>query len=84
MLQVGDPELKAAAESAQQFVVDQLSNVADSWCARLQDSGILYLTKASAALARRVGSPAQAPALFPIVPEADAEEDFGCAASETS
>ena len=67
-----------AAEAAKQFIADHLSNIAEPLRARLQDSGIDYLSKAASALAHRVGSAPRAPSPLPVLHEADTEEEFGC------
>lgn len=70
-----------AAESAQRFLQEHLSNIAQPLSERLQDSGITYLSKTAVALARRVGPPARPSTPFPIVQDCESEEEFGCGAS---
>jgi nitrate reductase assembly molybdenum cofactor insertion protein NarJ len=67
-----------ASESAHRFMQDHLANFAQPLYLLLQDSGITYLSKAAAALARRVGPPSGASVPLPIVQGEQAEEDFGC------
>ena len=75
----GSQDEKAAitAESCGSFIRDHLANMAQSFSDRLQESGIAYLAKAGAALARRVG-PGPAPSPFPILQDTDAQDDLGC------
>ena len=83
-LRCDEPQHAAvAADAAKQFIAAHLSNIADPLCGRLQESGVDYLAKASSALAHRVGAPPRAPSPFPILQEADANEEFGCASSES-
>lgn len=67
-----------AAESAQRFLQEHLSNIAQPLSERLQGSGIAYLSRAGAALARRVGPPSRTSAPFPIVQDGESEEDCTC------
>ena len=68
-----------AAEAARLFIENHLSNVAEPLCARLQESGVDYLSKAASALAARVGPPVHATSFLPIVQEAETEDDLDCA-----
>ena len=70
-----------AAEAAKRFIADHLLNLAEPLDARLQDSGIDYLSKAALALARRIGPRAGGLASLPIVRCDEAEEEFGCETS---
>lgn len=70
-----------AAEAAKLFIDNHLSNLAEPLCARLQDSGIDYLSKAASALTSRVGPAARSASPFPIVQEDATEEGFDCTSS---
>lgn len=75
-----EPEHAAvAADAAKQFIAAHLSKIAEPLSRRLEDSGIDYLSGAASALVRRVGPSAQGPSPFPILQEADADGEFGCA-----
>ncbi|MBZ5506947.1 MAG: molecular chaperone TorD family protein [Acidobacteriia bacterium] len=67
-----------ASESAQRFIEDHLTNLAQPLAERLEGSGIGYLATASAALLRRVGSPRVAPSPLPILQEEQQENDVAC------
>jgi len=71
-----------AAESAQRFLQEHLSNIAQPLCERLQDSGITYLAKTAVALARRVGPPSSPSTRFPIVQDGESEGEFGCGVAQ--
>lgn len=70
-----------AAGSAQRFIDDHLTNLAQPLAEHLEDSGISYLAKASAALLRRVGPQKVAPSLLPILQEEPQESGFACGES---
>ncbi|MGZ7090121.1 MAG: molecular chaperone TorD family protein [Candidatus Angelobacter sp.] len=77
-----DEERAATAlESAQRFIEDHLTNLAQPLTERLGDSGIGYLAKASAALLRRVGQPRVAPSPLPILQDEPQENGFTCGGS---
>jgi nitrate reductase assembly molybdenum cofactor insertion protein NarJ len=81
-LRCGEQDRAATAEeSAQRFLQEHLSNMAQPLCEQLQDSEITYLWKAAMALARRVGPRSSAATPFPIVQNGETEEDFGCGVS---
>jgi nitrate reductase assembly molybdenum cofactor insertion protein NarJ len=69
------------SESAQQFIEDHLTNLAQPLAERLGSSGISYLAKASAALLRRVGPPKVVPSLLPILQDEPQENGFTCGGS---
>lgn len=78
-LRCDEPEhATVAADAAKQFIAAHLSNIAEPLSGRLEESGVDYLGRTSSALAHRVGPPPQAPSAFPILEEADANEEFGC------
>jgi hypothetical protein len=66
-----------ASESAQRFIEDHLTNLAQPLAERLEGSGIRYLATASAALLRRVGPPKVAPSPLPILQEEPQESACG-------
>jgi nitrate reductase assembly molybdenum cofactor insertion protein NarJ len=68
-------------ESAQRFIEDHLTNLAQPLAERLEGSGIGYLVTASAALLRRVGPPRVAPSLLPILQDEPQEHGFTCGGS---
>lgn len=70
-----------AAESAQRFIEDHLTNLAQPLAERLEGSGISYLAKASAALLSRVGLQKVVPSLLPILQEDPQESAFACGES---
>lgn len=70
-----------AAESAQRFIEEHLVNIAQPLAERLEGSSIRYLTKASAALSRRVGSPPKAPSPLPILQNDQDESEIACGES---
>jgi nitrate reductase assembly molybdenum cofactor insertion protein NarJ len=70
-----------AAESAQRFIEDHLTNLALPLAERLEGSGIGYLAMASAALLRRVGPPRVAPSPLPILQDELPEGAFACGES---
>lgn len=70
-----------ASESAQRFIEEHLTNLAQPLAERLEDSGIGYLAAASAALLRRVGAPRVAASPFPILQEELQESAFACGES---
>lgn len=70
-----------ASESAQRFIEDHLTNLAQPLAERLEGSGIGYLATASAALFRRVGAPRVAPSPFPILQDEQQENGFACGES---
>jgi nitrate reductase assembly molybdenum cofactor insertion protein NarJ len=70
-----------ASESAQRFIEEHLTNLAQPLAERLEDSGIGYLAAAGAALLRRVGPPRVAPSLLPILQEELPEGAFACGES---
>jgi nitrate reductase assembly molybdenum cofactor insertion protein NarJ len=67
-----------AAESAQRFVQEHLANIAQPLANRLEDSGIIYLAKAGAALLGRVGPPATNASPLPILQQDQDESAFPC------
>jgi nitrate reductase assembly molybdenum cofactor insertion protein NarJ len=68
-----------AHEAAKGFLRDHLAKIAQPLAGRLEDSGITYLTKAGAALSRRVGPPpAAAAGPFPILQDNESDESFAC------
>ena len=80
---VSQDEERAAttSESAQRFVEDHLTNLAQPLAERLEGSGIGYLALASAALLRRVGPPRVAPSPLPILQDEPQENGFTCGGS---
>ena len=70
-----------AGESAQRFIEDHLTNLAQPLAERLEGSGISYLATASAVLLRRVGPQKVAPSLLPILQEESQEGTFACGES---
>jgi nitrate reductase assembly molybdenum cofactor insertion protein NarJ len=69
------------SESAQRFIADHLTNLAQPLAERLEGSGISYLAMASAALLRRVGPPPVAPSPLRILQDEPQENGFGCGES---
>lgn len=69
------------SESAQRFIEDHLTNLAQPLAERLGSSGIGYLAMASAALLRLVGPPKVAPSLPPILQDEPQENGFTCGGS---
>ena len=67
-----------ASESAQRFIEDHLTNLAQPLAERLEGSGIRYLATASAALLRRVGPSKVVPSPLPILQEEPQEGAFAC------
>ncbi len=65
-----------ASESAQRFIEDHLTNLAQPLAERLEGSGIGYLATAGTALLRRVGPPRVAPSPLPILQEEPLEDGF--------
>lgn len=76
-----DERAATASESAQRFIEEHLTNLAQSLAERLEGSGIGYLASASAALLRRVGPPRLAPSPLPILQEERDENDLTCGES---
>lgn len=70
-----------AGESAQRFIEDHLTNLAQPLADRLEGSGISYLAKASAALLRRVGPQKVVQSPLPILQEEPQESAFACGES---
>lgn len=70
-----------AAESAQRFIEDHLTNLAQPLAERLEGSGISYLAKASAALLRRVGPQKVVLSPLPILQKEPQESAFACGES---
>ena len=73
-----EQQASLAAESAQRFLQEHLAGMAQPLAERLQDSGINYLSKAAAALSRRVGPLPASTTLLPILQDDEPEKDFGC------
>ena len=67
-----------ASESAQRFIEDHLTNLAQPLAERLEGSGIGYLAAASAALLRRVGPAKVATSLLPILQNEPQKSSFAC------
>ena len=67
-----------AAESAQRFVQEHLANIAQPLAVHLEESGIGYLARAGAALARRVGAPPAAVSPLPILQDEQPESEWAC------
>jgi nitrate reductase assembly molybdenum cofactor insertion protein NarJ len=70
-----------ASESAQRFIEDHLTNLAQPLSERLGGSGIGYLAMASAALLRRVGPPRVASSPLPILQDEPQGNGFTCGGS---
>lgn len=70
-----------AAGSAQRFIDDHLTNLAQPLAEHLEDSGISYLAKASAALLRRVGPQKVVQSPLQILQEEAQESGFACGES---
>jgi nitrate reductase assembly molybdenum cofactor insertion protein NarJ len=70
-----------AAESAQRFIEEHLANIVQPLAERLDGSSISYLTKASAALSRRVGPPPKAPSPLPILQNDQDKSEIACGES---
>jgi nitrate reductase assembly molybdenum cofactor insertion protein NarJ len=69
------------SESAQQFIEDHLTNLAQPLTERLGGSGIGYLATASAALLRRVGPQKVVLSPLPILQKEPQESAFACGES---
>ena len=67
-----------AAESAERFVQEHLANIAQPLAGHLEESGIGYLAKAGAALARRAGPPQGAASPLPILQDEQPESEWAC------
>lgn len=67
-----------AAESAERFVQEHLANIAQPLAGHLEGSGIAYLAKAGAVLARRVGPPASTASPLPILQDEPLESTWVC------
>jgi nitrate reductase assembly molybdenum cofactor insertion protein NarJ len=63
-----------ASDSAQRFLEEHLATIAQPLAARLENSGIGYLAKASAALSRRVGQSRAVASTLPATSEGPSEE----------
>jgi nitrate reductase assembly molybdenum cofactor insertion protein NarJ len=74
-----DEERAATAEgSAQRFLQEHLTNIAQPLADHLERSAIRYLVKAGAALLCRVGPPPTTASPFPILPEEPQASEWTC------
>ncbi|MBZ5530933.1 MAG: molecular chaperone TorD family protein [Acidobacteriia bacterium] len=81
-LACGEAEHAAiASEAAQSFIKDHLAILANPLAGHLANSGITYLEKASAFVARKAGPlPVVAP-ILPILQNQQEEEEYSCGSS---